>query len=264
MGVSVRDLKISSNAVILLRISSGLTLLLTFLLAPCMVRAQSVPPDDEDAVSDSSESALEPVLPSSTLDTPIGSFATYVVPTDAQKFHDFAWNAIGPIAFLGSSFAAAIDQGSNFPHEWGQGLGAYSTRVASNFGMGLVTATAQYSLAEAFHEDTAYYRCTCTGFLPRFWHAAVSTFVARRGNDGYASFSVALAVSPFVGPMIAANAWIPDRDGSTLGLRMGTYNLLGQFGQNEALEFLYGGPHTLLGRIQHRFFKKPSEDDQRY
>jgi hypothetical protein len=39
---------------------------------------------------------------------------------------------------------------------------------------------------------------------------------------------------------------------------MGAFNLLGQFGQNEALEFLYGGPRTLLGRIQHHFLKKSS------
>jgi hypothetical protein len=42
---------------------------------------------------------------------------------------------------------------------------------------------------------------------------------------------------------------------------MGGYNLLGQFGQNEALEFLYGGPHTLLGRIQRGVFKKSSDSD---
>lgn len=42
---------------------------------------------------------------------------------------------------------------------------------------------------------------------------------------------------------------------------MGAFNLLGQFGQNETLEFLYGGPHTLLGRIQHRFFKNSSDTD---
>jgi hypothetical protein len=31
------------------------------------------------------------------------------------------------------------------------------------------------------------------------------------------------------------------------GFRMGNYNLLIQAGFNVALEFVYGGPHTLLG-----------------
>ena len=165
------------------------------------------------------------------------------------------------MAFAGSSFAAAIDQGFNFPRAWGQGAGAYGARVASNLGISLVSATAQYSLAEAFHEDTAYYRCACTGFLPRFWHAAVSSVAARRGLDGHRSLSPALTLSPFIGPLTAANTWIPSRDGASLGWHMGVHNLLGQFGQNEALEFLYGGPHTFLGRVQRRFLKRSSESE---
>jgi len=191
--------------------------------------------------------------------TPIGPPLPYVPPTEAQRFRNFAWNAAGPVALTGSSFAAAIDQAFNFPHEWGQGADAYGARVASNLGISLVTATAQYSLAEAFHEDTAYYRCTCAGFLPRFWHAAVSSVAARRGSDGHTSLSVALTISPFIGPLTAANSWIPSRDGPNLGIHMGMHNLMGQFGQDEALEFLYGGPHTLLGRLQRRFLKKSSD-----
>lgn len=185
----------------------------------------------------------------------------YVPPTEEQKFHDFLMNAVGPVAFAGASFAAAIDQASDSPHKWGQGADAYSVRLASNLGISLVTATAQYSLAETFHEDTTYYRCTCSGFFPRFWHAAASTVTARRGEDGYTSFSVALTVSPFIGPLTAANTWIPGRDGPILGAHMGVFNLLGQFGQNESLEFLYGGPHTLLGHIQRRFFSRSHDAD---
>jgi hypothetical protein len=42
---------------------------------------------------------------------------------------------------------------------------------------------------------------------------------------------------------------------------MGEHNLLGQFGQDEALEFFYGGPNTLLGRIRRCFLKKSSAAD---
>ena len=107
-------------------------------------------------------------MPVPAPDIPVSSPALYVPLTEAQKFHNFEWNALGPVAFAGSSFAAAINQGANFPHVWGQGADAYGARVASNLGISLVTATAQYSMAEAFHEDTAYYRCACVGFSPRF------------------------------------------------------------------------------------------------
>jgi len=201
---------------------------------------------------------------SAPLSVPTSSAVLYIPPTEEQKLRSLAWNALGPVAFVGSGFAAAIDQGFDFPHEWGKGENAYAARVASNLGINLVTATVQYSLAEAFHEDTVYYRCTCVGFFPRLWHAAVSTVAARRGDDGTTSFSIALTASPFIGSMAAANTWIPDHDGPILGFRMGTNNFLGQFGQNVALEFLYGGPHTLLGRIQRHFLKKSFDSDPKF
>ena len=250
----------------MLRALGPFGLFVAILLASGVVRGQSVSPDDANTSHESPSLLALAALPAATAPTPtvatlLSAPALYVPPTNEQKFHNFAWNALGPVAFAGSSFAAAIDQGFNFPHKWGQGTDAYGARVASNLGISLVTATAQYSLAEAFHEDTAYYRCTCSGFLPRFWHAAFSTVTARRGSDGHTSFSIALTASPFIGPMVAANAWIPTHDGPNLGLHMGEHNLLGQFAQDEALEFIYGGRHTLLGHIQRRFFKRSSDTD---
>jgi hypothetical protein len=99
------------------------------------------------------------------------------------------------------------------------------------------------------------------GFFPRFQHAAVSAFAARREDDGSTSISVAVTVSPFAGPMIAANTSVPDRNGSALGLRLGAFKMLGQLGQNEALEFICGGPHAILRRLQRRVFNRSSDDD---
>jgi hypothetical protein len=255
-------LKLTLWGVIISRVLSAISLLAITLFVAGPVGAQSAPLDDGNTPTESSSLFALAAVPSAPApDIPISSPALYVPPTETQKFRNFVSNALGPVAFAGSSFAAVIDQGFNFPHAWGQGEGAYGARVASNLGISLVTATAQYSMAEAFHEDTAYYRCTCVGFFPRFWHATVSTVAARRGSEGHTSFSIALTASPFIGPLTAANTWIPSRNGPTLGIQMGTYNLLGQFGQNEALEFLYGGPHTLLGRIQRRFFRKSSDSD---
>jgi hypothetical protein len=181
--------------------------------------------------------------------------ALYIQPTEDQKFHSFVANAVGPVAFAGASMAGAIDQAFNFPKEWGQGLKGYGARVGSNLGISMVTATSQYGIAEAFREDTTYYRCTCTGALHRLWHAALGSVTSRRGSDGHLGFSPALTISPFIGPLVAANTWIPTHDGLRLGYHMGEHNLLGQLAQNEALEFIYGGPNTLLGHIQRRFFK---------
>ena len=226
--------------------------------------AQSVlpaSPSSSDSVALVSVNALPdaPVPPAAAGASLIVSLSTstpippYLQPTDRQKFDDYGWNAVGPIAFAGAAFAGGIDQGFNFQKKWGQGWNAYGVRVVSNLGISVVTATAQYSLAEAFREDTKYYRCTCTGFVRRFAHAAIYSAFSRRGPDGHIAFSPALTISPFVGPMVAANTWLPTHNGWHLGLTMGEHNLLGQFAQNEGLEFVHGGPHTALGRLQQHF-----------
>jgi len=63
--------------------------------------------------------------------------------------------------------------------------------------------------------------------------------------------------------MTTANSWIPSHDGPILEFHMGTTNFLGQFGQNVALEFPYGGPHTLLRRIQRCLFEKSFDSDSK-
>ncbi len=188
--------------------------------------------------------------------------AIYTPPTEQQKFHGYLWNALGPVAFAGAAFAGAIDQGFDFQKRWGQGWNAYGVRVASNLGISMVAATSEYAIAEADHEDTTYYRCACAGFGRRFLHAAISSVTSRRGEDGHRSFSLAMTASPFIGPLVAANTWIPTHNGVHLGFTMGEHNLLGQFAQNEALEFVYGGPNTMLGRLQKHFKKFSRSDSQ--
>ena len=64
----------------------------------------------------------------------------------------------------------------------------------------MVTTTTRYALAEAFHEDTLYYRCDCHGIFPRLGHAVISTVTARHGQDS----DIAVCHSPRLSrPMLA-------------------------------------------------------------
>ncbi len=112
-----------------------------------------------------------------------------------------------------------------------------------------MSTTTRYGLAEALKEDTLYYRCDCTGVLPRLRHAVMSTFTARRGEDGHRVFSIPAVVAPYAGTMTAAYAWYPGRYDASDALRMGNYNLLVYMAGNIALEFLYSGPHSMLSRM---------------
>jgi hypothetical protein len=189
------------------------------------------------------------VRPSSTPGTvgPTPLFA-YKRPTEREKVRLFVFDAFGPYAFAKSALAGGFQQETKSPSEWGEGWGAFGTRVASNFGIQLVTTTTRYGMAEIFREDAAYYRCGCRGFFPRVGHALISTLTARHGEDGHTTFSFSGLAAPYAGTMTAL-AWYPDRYGVKDGFRMGNYNLLAQAAGNLALEFIYGGPHTLFSHV---------------
>jgi hypothetical protein len=178
----------------------------------------------------------------------------YHRPSEHEKLRNYAFDSFGPYAFLGSAFSAGIAQGESasraqnagIPPDWGQGWDAYGARFGSDFGINLITQTTRYSLAEAFRQDTIFYRCECAGFLPRLKHALISTVTARKGEDGHRVFSIPALVAPYAGTEAAALLWYPSRYDAMDGFRMGNYNVLAQVGLNLALEFIYGGPHTLL------------------
>ncbi|MGD0618059.1 MAG: hypothetical protein ABSB67_10415 [Bryobacteraceae bacterium] len=174
---------------------------------------------------------------------------SYTRPTQSTKIHNYVFDAFGPYPIAGAALTAGIGQYSNSPPEWGQGAEGYSKRFVSDFGIAAVSTTTRYALAEALKEDTLYYRCECTGVLPRLRHAVVSTFTARRGEDGHRVFSIPALVAPYAGTMTAVYAWYPGRYDATDSLRMGNYNLLVYMAGNIALEFLYSGPHSMLSRM---------------
>jgi len=171
-----------------------------------------------------------------------------------MKLRTYVFDAYGPYPIFGAALVAAVNQREKTPPEWGQGASGYGQRFGSNLGIAAVTTTMRYTLAEAFREDTVYYRCECKGVFRRLGHALISTVTARRGEDGHRRLSFPALAAPYAGTMTAVYAWYPDRYGSRDALRMGNYNLLAFAGENVALEFLYGGPHTLFSRLHRPAF----------
>ncbi len=174
---------------------------------------------------------------------------TYTRPTEKTKVQNYLFDAFGPYPIAGAAFGAGISQAYNTPPEWKQGAQGYSRRFGSDFGIAAISTTTRYGLAQAFKEDTLYYRCECKGVFPRLRHALISTLSARRGEDGHRVFSIPALIAPYAGSMTAVYAWYPGRYTGKDAFRMGNYTMLGYVGGNIGLEFLYSGPHSLLHRM---------------
>ncbi|MGD0508759.1 MAG: hypothetical protein ABSA27_13230 [Terriglobales bacterium] len=207
---------------------------------PVLAKAQSLV-DSGDSSSSTVDLSVSTATPQTDL--------TYMRPPQATKLRNYFFDAFGPYPMVGAGLAAGINQAYKTPPEWGEGAVGYGKRFGSDFGIAAVTTTTRYALSEAFHEDTLYYRCECTGVFRRLGHAVISTFTARRGNDGHRVFSLPDLVAPYAGTMTAVYGWYPGRYDYKDAFRMGNYSLLGYVGANIALEFLYSGPHSWRSRM---------------
>lgn len=174
---------------------------------------------------------------------------TYTRPTETIIFRNYLFDVMGSYPIVGSALTAGIDQVYNSPPEWKQGMKGYGKRFGSDFGIAAVTTTTRYALAEVFREDTLYYRCECKGLLPRLRHAALSTLISRRGADGHSVFSFPALAAPYAGTMTAVYGWYPGRYDAKDAFRMGNYTLLLYVGGNISVEFLLGGPRSLISRM---------------
>ena len=220
-----------------------LLLAIASLAVPLRSKAQSLAgAEDPPKATTESSGTTSSTLP--TLPDP-----TYTRPTEKTKLQNYFFDAYGPYPLVSAAVAAGIDQYDNSPPEWGKGAEGYGRRFGSDFGILAVSTTTRYALAEAFREDTLYYRCECKGFFPRLGHAVISTLTSRRGDDGHRVFSFPALVAPYAGTMTAVYAWYPGRYNAMDGFRMGNYSLLAYVGANVALEFLYSGPHSWINRM---------------
>jgi len=204
---------------------------------------------DDSAAAASSTSDASPARHTALPSAPQAKVIAYQRPTEKVKLVNYLFDAYGPFPIVGSALVAGINQADNTPPEWGGGIGGFGRRWGSNYGIGAITTTTRYGMAELLREDTLYYRCECSGFLPRLRHALISTFTGRRGEDGHRVFSVPSLVAPYVGTMVAVYGWYPGRYDAKDAFRQGNYSLLAYAGGNVVLEFFPSGPHSLLSKM---------------
>jgi hypothetical protein len=145
--------------------------------------------------------------------------------TQAERFHSFVKRLFSPESVLRSAAGSAILQGTDTPHEWGQGAEGYGRRFASSYGQHITRSTLMYGSSSLLHEDNRYFQSGESGFWPRLKYALTSTVTARR-DDGTRHLSYSRIVS-YTATAFISRAWQPpstrgsENAGSALGIAFG-------------------------------------------
>lgn len=164
-------------------------------------------------------------------------YRKYEFPTHRERFDRYVKDTVGPFSLTRSAVSAGIDQWSDSPEEWGQGMKGYGRRYASRFGRNLVQQSVTYGLDEAFGLDSDFKRSTREGFGARVKHAFLETITSRT-KSGKRVLSAPRLVGVYTSAIVATETWYPERYSYKDGLRMGTRSLITGFGINLVREFV--------------------------
>lgn len=162
---------------------------------------------------------------------------TYTFPSNRERFNKYVKDTVGPFRLVRTGVNAGLDQWSDKPPEWGQGMKGYGKRFASGLGQNAIQQTVTYGLDEAMDLDTGFKRSTREGFFPRLKDALLEN-VTSRTKSGKRVVSVPRFVGVYTGAIVATETWYPERYSYKDGLRHGTKNLLTSFGINIVREFV--------------------------
>ncbi len=165
-------------------------------------------------------------------------FDTYEFPTHRERFNRYVKDTVGPFRLLRTTVTAGLDQWSDTPEEWEQGMKGYGKRWASSFGRSAIQQTVTYGLDEALGQDSSFQRSNREGVFPRVKHAFLETITSRT-KSGKRVLSAPRLVGVYGAGVIASETWYPERYSYKDGLRMGTSTLITGFGINLVREFIF-------------------------
>ena len=176
-----------------------------------------------------------PVQPGQRREQPEPS--TYVFPSGKERARYWVKRTMGPTAFVGATMGATWGTWVlNEPEEWGKGGEGFGRRFGTSLATNGINQTSLALISEATRQDSAYYRCPCSGFGRRLGHVLKMTFMGRN-RKGDMVFSPGKVVSPFIGPMVTRNTLYPDRYGPGDAALSGVYGIGVNAAWNFAFEF---------------------------
>lgn len=150
---------------------------------------------------------------------------------------DYATHTFGTGAVVRSMMGAGVNQATNTPSEWHQGMAGFGRRFASAFGKHIVKKTIEFPIAKLRHEPFTYQPSDRTGFKTRTWYALSSIVITHRTTDGKPMLHSA-ELSGAIGSGLISRAWQPASTGTiAAGFESAGLTLLADAGGNMVHEF---------------------------
>ena len=144
---------------------------------------------------------------------------------------------LSPLTYAAALGGGGIQQLSNSPPEWNQGVKGYAKRSGSVLGIVLIQGTISNGAAAALGYEPRYIHCGCNGFLKRTSHAVVWSIITKN-NAGANRPNLPALAGAYGSGMLGTLAWYPDRfDPLKDGFRLGTQQLPFIAGANWLREF---------------------------
>lgn len=144
---------------------------------------------------------------------------------------------LSPLTYAAALGGGGIQQLTNSPPEWNQGVEGYAKRTGSVLGILLLQNSIEQTSAAALGYEPRYVHCGCTGFLKRTGHVLVWSIITKN-NAGANRLNLPMLAGAYGSGMLATLAWYPNRfDPLTDGFRLGTQQVPFRVGGNWLHEF---------------------------
>ena len=143
---------------------------------------------------------------------------------------------LSPMTYVAAVGGGGIQQLSNSPPEWRQGVEGYAKRSASVLGIVVIQGAIANGGAAALGYEPRYIHCGCNGFLKRTGHVLVWSIITKN-NAGANRLNIPSLAGAYGSGMLGT-LWYPDRfDPLKDGVRLGTQQLPFIAGANWLREF---------------------------
>jgi hypothetical protein len=154
-----------------------------------------------------------------------------------HRMQEYLKSFIRPSAIFSNVLIAGVEEGRNFPHEWGRTGSGFEKRLGSQYAQYFLDNTIELGIASMHHEDSRYVRVGDGSFFARFGNVLKSTVLVSSTHGGQ-TLALGQIAGAYGSWAIASQVWEPPSEQRVSRILLwGSVNLAAKGGRNLIKEF---------------------------